>query len=215
MLEVTAWAPTRAAAVAFLEAVNIAREDRDRTIVTPGFWTWWEQVDDWHTDPLTQEPKNYPYHIQHVGPDTPPEGAERAVWTDPVETVIAGTGQVVPIADVQITGLEGEWTVVKTPAVVDPQTLQVITPAVLVSGTHWNMRFYGSSEATLRKPEPVGGWLPEHDLFARTYINELVAGRTGVSPSWTTAGDVPPGYEAGQCRAFDPALITTRANVWA
>lgn len=137
MLEITAWAPDRAKAIAFLKAVNIATVDEQ--------------------------------------------------------------GNIVPIAEVQITGLDGEWTVPDVP------------------GTHWNMRFYGSSEATLRKPEPEGGWLPEHDLFDRTYINELVAGRTGLIPNWVASADdpIPPGYEAGQCRAFDPAIISSRANVWA
>ena len=153
MLEITFWAASRDAAVAFLKAVNIADTDEQ--------------------------------------------------------------GNFVPIAEVQIhpSRVTEAISIVKTPAVMDGMT--VVTPAEMVPGWHGNMRFYGASEATLRKPEPVGGWLPEHDLFARTYINELVAGRTGVIPSWTTAGDVPPGYEAGQCRAFDPALITTRANVWA
>ena len=108
-------------------------------------------------------------------------------------------GNIVPIAEVQITGLSGEWSVPDVP------------------GVHWNMRFYGTSEATLRKPEPEGGWLPEHDIFDKTYINELVAGRTGIIPNWTASAEdpIPPGYEAGQCRAFDPSLIATRANVWA
>ena len=153
MLEITAHAPTREAAIAFLQAVNIATVDE--------------------------------------------------------------AGNIIPIAEVQITGLDGEWSVVKTPAVMDGMT--VVTPAVMVPGVHWNMRFYGTSEATLRKPEPQGGWLPEHDLFDRTYINELVAGRTGMIPAWKASAEdvIPPGYEAGSCRAFDPAIISTRANVWA
>jgi hypothetical protein len=136
-LEITAHAPSREAAIQFLQAVNIATVD--------------------------------------------------------------GEGRIVPIAEVQITGLDGEWTVEG------------------VDGCHWNMRFYGTSEVTLRKPEPEGGWQPEDDLFDRTYINELVAGRTGLIPQWVASADdvIPPGYEAGQCRAYDPSLISTRANVWA
>ena len=155
MLEITAHAASREAAIAFLKAVNIADVNKD--------------------------------------------------------------GNIVPIAEVQITGLNGEWTVIKTPAVIDPKTMQVITPAEIVPGVHWNMRFYGTSEATLRKPEPEGGWLPEHDIFDRTYINELVQGRTGMIPNWVASASdpVPPGYAAGNCRAFDPSLISTRANVWA
>ena len=157
MLEITAHAPSRAAAIAFLKAVNIADVDAQ--------------------------------------------------------------GNIVPISDVNIHPFRPGETiaVIKTPAVIDPQTLAVITPAVMVDGFHWNMRFYGQSEITLRKPEPEGGWLPEHDIFDRTYINELVAGRTGLIPAWKASADdpVPPGYEAGQCRAFDPSLISTRRNCWA
>jgi len=153
MLEITAHAPTREAAISFLQAVNIATVDE--------------------------------------------------------------AGNIIPIAEVQITGLDGEWSVIKTPAVMDGMT--VVTPAVMVPGVHWNMRFYGTSEATLRKPEPEGGWQPEHDLFDRTYINELVQGRTGMIPAWKASAEdvIPPGYEAGSCRAFDPAIISSRANVWA
>jgi hypothetical protein len=95
--------------------------------------------------------------------------------------------------------------------------MEVLQPSEIVEGYHWNMRFYGTSEATLRKPTPDGGWQPEHDLFDRTYINELVAGRTGLIPNWTASAEdpIPPGYEAGGCRAFDPALIHTRQNCWA
>lgn len=155
MIEITAHAATREAAIAFLKAVNIADVDEN--------------------------------------------------------------GNIIPIAEVQIHPSRPEETIaiVKTPAVMDGMT--VVTPAELVPGFHWNMRFYGSSEATLRKPEPEGGWLPEHDIFDRTYINELVAGRTGLIPNWVASAEdpVPPGYAAGQCRAFDPSLISTRANVWA
>lgn len=126
-------------------------------------------------------------------------------------------GNIVPIAEVNIhpSRPNETITIIKTPAVMDGMT--VVTPAEIVPGWHFNMRFYGSSEATLRKPEPPGGWLPEHDLFDRTYINELVAGRTGIIPGWVADAEdaIPPGYQAGQCRAYDPALIATRANVWA
>lgn len=139
MLEITFHATSRAAAVAFLKAVNIADTDETGNFI--------------------------PISEVNIHPSRPEE-------------------------DISIPGVEG-W--------------------------HGNMRFYGSSEATLRKPEPEGGWLPEHDIFDRTYINELVAGRTGSIPQWAGSADdpIPPGYEAGQCRAFDPALISTRSNFWA
>jgi hypothetical protein len=155
MLEITAAATSREAAIAFLKAVNIADVDAQ--------------------------------------------------------------GNIVPIAEVQIhpSRPEERITIVTTPAVMDGMT--VVTPAVVSNKFHWNMRFYGTSEATLRKPEPEGGWLPEHDIFDKTYINELVAGRTGMIPNWAggASDPIPPGYEAGGCRAFDPSLIATRANVWA
>lgn len=157
MLEVTAWAPDRDKAVAFLKAVNIADVDEQ--------------------------------------------------------------GRIIPIADVQITGLDGEWTVTRKTGnmVTDPMGNEV-PETVVVPGCHWNMRFYGSSEATLRKPEPEGGWPQNATLFDKTYINELVAGRTGLIPQWVQPGPddpVPAGYAAGSCRAFDPATISSRANVWA
>jgi hypothetical protein len=192
MLEITAHAPTRAAAIAFLQAVNIATVTPDRTINHPERWTYLVPDDDPEAEPgdMLQE-------VAYALADVPANAAD-VVYSPAYDEVIPG-GAIVPIAEVQITGLDGEWSVEG------------------VSGVHWNMRFYGTSEATLRKPEPQGGWLPEHDLFDRTYINELVAGRTGLIPAWKASAEdpVPPGYEAGQCRAFDPAIISTRANVWA
>jgi hypothetical protein len=155
MLEITAAAVSREAAIAFLQAVNIAT------------------VDD--------------------------------------------TGNIVPIAEVQIhpSRPNEEITIIKTPAVMDGMT--VVTPAEIAPGFHWNMRFYGTSEATLRKPEPEGGWPPGSDIFDMTYINELVQDRTGMIPNWAGGSEdpIPPGYEAGGCRAFDPSLIGQRCNVWA
>jgi hypothetical protein len=155
MLDITAAATSREAAIAFLESINVATTDKE--------------------------------------------------------------GNIVPIAEVQIHPFRPEeaLTIVKTPAVMDG--MKEVSPAELVEGWHWNMRFYGSSEATLRKPEPEGGWLPEHDIFDKTYINELVAGRTGMIPNWAggASDPIPPGYEAGGCRAFDPSLIGQRRNVWA
>ena len=154
MLEITFWSVNRAAAAAFLKAVNIADQDAD--------------------------------------------------------------GNFVPIAEVQIhpSRPDETITIVKTPAVMDG--FDVVTPAEIAPGWHGNMRFYGTSEATLRKPEPEGGWPPGSDIFDMTYINELVQGRTGMIPNWAGGSEdpIPPGYEAGGCRAFDPSLISTRANIW-
>lgn len=157
MLEITAAAVSREAAIAFLKAVNIADEDEHGNIVA------------------IAEVQIHPFR--------------------PTETI----------------------TIIKTPAVIDPETLEVITQAEIVPGWHWNMRFYGTSEETLRKPEPEGGWTDADDIFARTWILELIQGRTGLIPGWVASADdpIPPGYEAGGCRAFDPALISTRVNVFA
>ena len=109
-------------------------------------------------------------------------------------------GNIIPIADVQIHPSRPE------------ETISIEG----VPGFHWNMRFYGTSAATLTKPTPPGGWPENATLFDKTAINELVAGRLGEIPQWVedeTA--IPNGYEAGSCRAFDPATITHRANVWA
>ena len=139
-LEITAYAPTRESAIAFLTACNIAKADAN--------------------------------------------------------------GVIIPIADVHIHPFRPNE--------------EISIPNV--PGWHWNMRFYGQSEITLRKPEPEGGWLPEHDVFDRTYIRELVQGRTGKIPGWVASADdpVPPGYQnSDSVRLYDPALIATRSNVWA
>jgi hypothetical protein len=85
-----------------------------------------------------------------------------------------------------------------------------------VPGFHFDLEFYGGSAVTLTKPTPEGGWPDDADLFDRTYINELVAGRLGEIPGWVaSAGDpVPPGYAVNNVRAFDPALIATRQHGW-
>jgi len=38
----------------------------------------------------------------------------------------------------------------------------------------------------------------------------------GTSPSWVASAEdkIPPGYAVNNVRAFDPALIATRANIW-
>ena len=170
MLEITFWAASRDAAVAFLKAVNIADTDED--------------------------------------------------------------GNLVSIADVQIHPFRPNETIaiVKTPAVMNG--MEVVTPAVMVPGWHGNMRFYGASEATLRKPQPtmnVAGqtimlpWPDDADIFDKTFILELCAGRAklpigpgGIEWKADANDPVPPGYETPTgVRAFDPSLIATRANVWA
>lgn len=152
MIDVTAWAPTRDAAVAFLEAISVARLD-------------------------------------------------------------AGTGDIVSIANVHIHPFRANETIAieATPAVLDAQG-NVITPAVLVDGFHFNLRFYGGSEQTLTAGLPQTG-----GLFERTRILQLVQTRTGEVPVWqATKPPIPPGYETPEgVRAFDPATIKSRWNVFA
>lgn len=152
MIDVTAWAPTRESAIAFLEAINVA-------------------------------------------------------------TLNAETGDIEPIADVIIHPFRASETITvdAAPAVLDDQG-NVVTPAVLVDGFHFNLRFYGSSEATLTAGLPQTG-----GLFERTRILQLVTGRTGNAPAWQeTKPPIPPGYETPEgVRAFDPATIKARRNVFA
>lgn len=98
------------------------------------------------------------------------------------------------------------------------ETLSVVdSEGNIIPGWHFNLRFYGSSAEILSKSEPEGGWPDDADIFDKTYILELVEGRTGEIPGWVASAEdpVPPGYVAGSCRAFDPNLIATRSNVWA
>lgn len=152
MIDVTAWAPTREAAIAFLEATSIARLD-------------------------------------------------------------AATGNIQPIADVIIHPFRANETIAveATPAVRDAHG-NIIAPAVLVDGFHFNLRFFGGSEATLTAGLPQTG-----GLFERTRILQLVHIRTGDAPAWQeTKPPIPPGYETPEgVRAFDPETIKTRRNVFA
>lgn len=135
MIDVTAWAPTREAAIVFLEAADIAKLDAD-------------------------------------------------------------TGDIIPIAEV----------------IIHPFRAQERIDIEGIDGFHFNLRFYGSSEATL-----VAGLPQTGGLFERTRILQLVTLRTGEAPAWKeTLPPIPPGYETPEgVRAFDPAMIKTRRNVFA
>ena len=83
-------------------------------------------------------------------------------------------------------------------------------------GFPFDIIYYGKTAESLTKPEPSGGWPQDASLFDRTLILEMVEARTGVAPSWVvTNPPVPPGYEAGGVRVFDPALISSRSHGWA
>lgn len=115
------------------------------------------------------------------------------------------TNELRPIAEVHI----HPFRPTETLSVVDSEGNEV-------SGWHFNLRFYGSSAETLTKVPPKEGWPPEADLFDRTYILELVEGRTGKIPGWVASAEdpVPPGYAVEKVRCFDPALVAQRRNVW-
>lgn len=81
----------------------------------------------------------------------------------------------------------------------------------------WNLWYYGDSAQALMKPEPEGGWLPEHDLFDRTYILEMVDSRTGIAMEWAAfvgPDGEPPGFVTPtDIRLYDPTLIATPSLV--
>jgi hypothetical protein len=87
-----------------------------------------------------------------------------------------------------------------------------------VSAYHFDILYYGQAALNLLREVPEGGWGPEHDLFERTTIIETATARTGgaVVPQWTaTKAPIPPGYEAGGVRMFDPAIIGSRSHGFA
>ncbi len=133
-------------------------------------------------------------------------------------------GNIVPIAECNIYPQRKDETliVVETPATFDADG-HIVTPATVVPGHHFNLRFYGASEQTLlaglAQTDANGKQL---GLFARTHILDLVNARTGQAPQWsTTEAPVPPGYQCavsetgGIARAFDPATISNQRNMWA
>lgn len=81
-----------------------------------------------------------------------------------------------------------------------------------VTKSLWNFWYHSESAEALKRPEPEGGWQPEHGLFERTYLLELIDQRTGIAPQWVAlSGDrIPPGYEMPDgCRLYDPELIAS------
>ena len=92
----------------------------------------------------------------------------------------------------------------------------------LRDGFHFDIIYRGQTALNLLRPLPLDAdgnpvpWPESADLFDKTLILEMVEARTGVAPSWVvTNPPVPPGYEAGGVRVFDPALISSRSHGWA
>ena len=89
-------------------------------------------------------------------------------------------------------------------------------------GFHFDIIYRGETVLNLLRPLPLDAdgnpvpWPESADLFDKTLILEMVEARTGVAPEWVqTNPPVPPGYEAGGVRVFDPALISSRSHGWA
>lgn len=105
--------------------------------------------------------------------------------------------------------------VVKTPAVVDPATMQIITPAVIVPGWHTNVRVYGPAliaqfTAGLPQTDADGNLLP---IWQRTRAATVFS----LSPQ---AADASTGFPAGYRNATgvtyaDHNAFTSPRNVWA
>ena len=113
--------------------------------------------------------------------------------------------------------------ITKVPAVIDPDTSNVITPAVVVEGHHVNLVAYGemAQMLTMGPPDAEGNptQLPQYDedgnllsVFERTNILSLIPGLV-----WTPipGPGVPGGYEGpnGVC-LYDPAAVNSRARVF-
>jgi hypothetical protein len=86
-------------------------------------------------------------------------------------------------------------------------------------GWHVNIRYYGQTALNLLAEVPEGGWGPEHGLFERTVILDLIDARTGQVPEWYALEEIPqpPGYQmaGGAVRLYDPALISSQSCVFA
>lgn len=133
----------------------------------------------------------------------------------PLATYDSKSGKLIAVQGVSIDEI---GPITKAPAVTDPQTFAVITPAVIVPGHHVNMKAEGDIEKMLLS-NGLGGTLPQYDkdgklldLFQRTNLRMLIA---GLQFKQVTVDGVPSGWEGPNgVRLFDPALITNRRRVW-
>jgi hypothetical protein len=98
-------------------------------------------------------------------------------------------------------------------------------------GWHVNIRYHSQTALNLLAEEPYEivetemgpqrrylGWGPEHGLFERTTILDMIDQRTGQAPVWYALEEIPqpPGYQmaGGAVRLYDPALISSQSCVW-
>lgn len=122
-----------------------------------------------------------------------------------------------PIVSVQIDEI---GSIVQTPAVINPVTMQVTTPAVLFPGYYVNVRYYGDSEAALigdlPQTDSEGNLL---DLFDRTHLLDLAYQRAQITLTWSAFSNdpLPPGYMdiLTTVKLYDPAMVPNRSRVWA
>jgi hypothetical protein len=126
-------------------------------------------------------------------------------------------GDIIPLVSAHIhPSRAAEDIAIIRPAVYDGETL--VTPAAIIAGWHVNIRYYGATALNLFAEVPEGGWGPEHGLFERTTILDLIDARTGQAPEWYALEEIPqpPGYQmaGGAVRLYDPALIASQSCVW-
>lgn len=103
--------------------------------------------------------------------------------------------------------------IVKTPAVIDPQTFEEITPAVLVNGWHTNVRVYGEAliqqfTAGLPQTDEEGNLL---SVWQRTHA-AAVFGLQYKEADPSTG--FPSGHTNGQVVYADAADFSSPANVF-
>lgn len=105
--------------------------------------------------------------------------------------------------------------VVKTPAVIDPATMQIITPAVIVPGWHTNVRVYGPAliaqfTAGMPQTDADGKLLP---IWQRTHA-AVVFNLTAQAADPDTG--FPSGYRNSTGVTYaDHNAFTSPRNVWA
>lgn len=97
--------------------------------------------------------------------------------------------------------------ITKTPAVLDPETGEELTPAVIIPGYHANMAATGALAQMMTEGMPTEG-----DIFARTRLLSFL----GTMEWMPSAVGEPEGYVgASGIKVFDPSAVNHRARVWA
>mgnify|MGYP001336674242 CR=1 FL=1 len=125
-----------------------------------------------------------------------PDRASGLAFMEAVGVATEQDGRIVPLANVQLTTSDDGWSCGS-------------------AGWYVNARYYGDSALALLH----GGDPDSPDLFERAPgLLAITEARTGEPMTWVALSDdpVPPGYaNSAGVRLYDPALIATRANVWA